>query len=868
MVAPDAAPSIGIYNIAGAIRPTGPTTGDNPQTLEALLAAWYEKITAYVARIDIIDAGGNIDLPPVVLIETPVTISNLVAIQAEAVSRIAQKQLSQIEVTTFGRHYSGSSNPPDVFLNGVGADPDENNTGGTGLELNIENVQDVDDPTKVTVASISISKSGSGYSTGSFKAGSDGTPETTGNPPNIQLIQNYPTSPQALGRLQVTVDDAGKVTEIDIPVGFSTETKRNPAITWSQVRSNIDTENSINYGQAQAITRATFRGKYQCYYRFINNSIPEDEGGPLYSNLSPLTEIDTKHGAAYITWKIPIPKDADDNVFWDGRKIELWRSSSNQSTTLYHVATIAEDSSGVSNPLLTWNANDFTWLDDLNDHELTDAKREAGDVYAVDGTVDFSALPILLPNGELNANRFGVMSPDFAVAVMFQDRLWYSVDSTNKRPNSLMFSETDEPESCPDINEIIIQQNLRSADYITALIPYAGALIACQSRHCHRLTYVSQPLIDVATFLIAYRGCASQRCWDLYEGIAYIMDEFGVYSLDPQGKVEPLTVGIDNVFCDHIDWSKKKWFIVRADRKLNILRCAVSYYGDEGEYPTRQLCYSLDYKAWWMEVYPSTVISSTDFRDADGTVERMWGGSNKKVYRLGETLIDDAEGAITDVTITSPGRGYKQPPEIKATGGSCASFSCSLDSDGQIVGIQIRQCGTGYEKDGGVLEISEPEVGGQQAEATYTTTTGDCPVYYSMLSGNMEFTTDTQNPKAESINNRQVSVIYKPTEESSVLSLEAYYNGAKYPRSNVVTRDRGTGFVHSEEVPAAVLDMKATQAQSSEAHGVARAVFAGRTLDDMSGTDRHIAVGLSGKQDSGGQVTIHSVDVYGVNPPG
>ena len=77
------------------------------------------------------------------------------------------------------------------------------------------------------------------------------------------------------------------------------------------------------------------------------------------------------------------------------------------------------------------------------------------------------------------------MNKDFAVAVMFQDRLWYAVDTTNNRPNSLMFSETDEPESCPDINEIIIQQNLRSADYITALIPYAGALIACQSRHCH-----------------------------------------------------------------------------------------------------------------------------------------------------------------------------------------------------------------------------------------------------------------------------------------------------------------------------------------------------------------------------------------------
>ena len=59
--------------------------------------------------------------------------------------------------------------------------------------------------------------------------------------------------------------------------------------------------------------------------------------------------------------------------------------------------------------------------------------------------------------------------------------------------------------------------------------------------------------------------------------------------------------------------------------------------------------------------------------------------------------------------------------------------------------------------------------------------------------------------------------------------------------------------------------MKADQAQRSEAHGVARALFAGRTLDDMAGTDRHLAIGLSGKQDDAGKVTIHSVDVYGVN---
>ena len=129
----------------------------------------------------------------------------------------------------------------------------------------------------------------------------------------------------------------------------------------------------------------------------------------------------------------------------------------------------------------------------------------------------------------------------------------------------------------------------------------------------------------------------------------------------------------------------------------------------------------------------------------------------------------------------------------------------------------------------------------------------------------MEFTTDTQDPKANTVENRQVSVVYKPTDSSSVLNLETYYNGASYPRSNVCSRDRGTGFVHSEDVPAATLDMQKTQIQDSEAHGVARALFAGRTLDDMSGNDRHLSIGLSGKQDSSGRVTLHVVDIYGVN---
>ena len=843
-----------------------------------------EEVTYYIARIDIINDGQNIPLPPYVVVDSPTPPEGWGSKQAEAVSRIKEQKLSEIEVTEFGRHYTGQ---PEVRLSdNPDFDPAEDVNGGSGLKLRFKTYpvlnsalggNDTNAKNSSWLYSVEIVDGGSGYTTGNSI---DFTEEDEGYglPPIIRIASdgrngeiNYEPFP--------IKSENGSIVDIKIPdrwdstggngmypypsgstylpqYGYPEDFKAsamsgNNELTFKQQKVYVDPLLSIVLGEVQAIMRASFRGKYQCYYRYVNDKVPEEEGGPLYSNLSPLTEIDTGYGKGRITWTIDAPPD--------GFKAEIWRSSANQSTTLFQVASLDGT---------TATDGKITFIDDLNDHELTDAKRE--EQTQVDGTYrccEFSAMPILLPNGELNANRFGVMDKDgdFSSAVMFQDRLWYSVDTSGKRPNSLMFSEADEVESCPDINEIVIQQNLRSADYMTALIPYAGALIACQSRHCHRLTYVSQPLIDVSTFLLAYRGCCSQRTWDIYEGIAYIMDDQGVYSLDPRGAVEPLTVGLDDLFQEKIDWSKRRWFIVRSDRRRNILRCSISFKGDNGDYPTRQLCYSLDYKAWWMEIYPTNLVGCTDCRSTTGNVESIWGGSGGGIYRLGSGLTDDAQGAITSVEITNPGRGYKKPPVITVAGatGSCADFICSINSDGEISGISIKQCGFGYED--GSLAISPPETGGQQATADYTVSSNATPVYYSLKTGNMEFITDTQEPKAAAAHSRQVSVVYQPTKLPSTLNLETYYNGALYPRSNVVTRDRGTGFVHSEDVPAATLDMKKTQAQDSESHGVARALFAGRTLDDMSGTDRHIAIGLSGKQDDSGRVTLHVVDIYGVN---
>ena len=64
-----------------------------------------------------------------------------------------------------------------------------------------------------------------------------------------------------------------------------------------------------------------------------------------------------------------------------------------------------------------------------------------------------------------------------------------------------------------------------------------------------------------------------------------------------------------------------------------------------------------------------------------------------------------------------------------------------------------------------------------------------------------------------------------------------------------------------------MLDMKATAHQEAEASGVARALFNGNVLDDMTGNDRHVAIALSGKQQQS-KVVLHSLDVFGVKEQG
>jgi hypothetical protein len=127
----------------------------------------------------------------------------------------------------------------------------------------------------------------------------------------------------------------------------------------------------------------------------------------------------------------------------------------------------------------------------------------------------------------------------------------------------------------------------------------------------------------------------------------------------------------------------------------------------------------------------------------------------------------------------------------------------------------------------------------------------------------MEYDTDATKKDGASQQTRGISVLYAPQEKACTVSLRGYYNNAKSPRRNAAMRDRGTGFVHSDVEPAARLDMSEYVRKYGSSSGMAKALFAGRTMDDIQSSDRHISVELDGVRRHEEPVIFYSVDVDG-----
>lgn len=327
---------------------------------------------------------------------------------------------------------------------------------------------------------------------------------------------------------------------------------------------------------AVAVLEPGVLGKYFCAVRYV------DEARNSVSSISDLKEVETLNGSDGFSWSFTHTA-VDPRV----SAMELWRTTANQAVLLYRVATIKR-----TDP--EWSAG---YTDTLADRSLTDADR-AG----------YAMMPVTLPSGQINARRFGVLPGNYAVGVMFQDRAWFAADTSGNAPNSLMFSEVDEPESVPLENEIVLQENAGERDSIVTLVPLGGEMLIAQTGHLYSLRYVAQPVIDASFTLVAYRGVLNSRCAAVMGGVAFFADSYGVYAFDGSQE-KPLSAAVDNYWRDGvIDFSKSHLFHVSTDYDTKVVRFHYCKSGDSE--PTRALCHCLATEAWWEEEYPAAVTAS------------------------------------------------------------------------------------------------------------------------------------------------------------------------------------------------------------------------------------------------------------------
>lgn len=372
--------------------------------------------------------------------------------------------------------------------------------------------------------------------------------------------------------------------------------------------------------KAIATISSPMLGVYKCCIRYVD-ATPESARGPVPSSISTLSEVTAGQNTATFSWSWS-------NAGVESRvdKIELWRTTSDQSIVLYRVAVLSK----VNGVLPT------SYTDTLTDDDLLDPER-----------TDFGLMPIVMPSGQLNARRFTPPPTYCAEAVMFQDRAWYSVDTTGAKPNSLWHSEIDEPESVPEEYEIVVQESGGDPDAIRALIPFNTMLLIAQARHMYKMQYVAQPVIDATITLALNRGILNNRCHAVLGEVVYVVDSYGMYAFDGSGQ-QAVSVAVDNYWQeDIIDFSKAKYFHVQADEFTRTVRFFYCRSGD-GDIPIRALCYCTATRAWWEEVYAQPVGCSVRM-STSGKQASLFGVGTGGFVRPSSSSLDATTSGTTSI---------------------------------------------------------------------------------------------------------------------------------------------------------------------------------------------------------------------------
>lgn len=424
----------------------------------------------------------------------------------------------------------------------------------------------------------------------------------------------------------------------------------------------------------------------------------------------------------------------------------------------------------------------------------------------------------------------------------------YAIRPPQSELNQLYFSETLEPESVPDTNTIRIQNSTGEDDELVGMMPSSRSLYLLQRRHIYRLNFVAQPAIDVSVKLLASRGCVNNRAWCLVEDVPYVLDYYGIYRINSDSSISPVSGPIQDMFRDGvIDMTQAKWFFAQKDPVLEIVRF---FYAESGETrPKHAVCINYRSGAIWTEDYVWE-LGGAVILPISSRVRMLVGGENETIYKTVQGTLDGTAGSGTT-------RGSVSSASTNTLSDLTATFPADVATGYASIAILS---GTGK---GQVRKITTRNSDHQVTVSTDWDTIPDTTSVYQI--GAIEYQWRSNSfrlAESDHESQRGVRLVAYPTAGASTMDVRCYYNADTDPRNYRQPGGFGDGVQIYPDDPSAVVDLKLTRSDKANATGFYAWDFPGRIDARSAGGDRWLAIELAGFQ-SADPIRVRSLEILG-----
>lgn len=391
------------------------------------------------------------------------------------------------------------------------------------------------------------------------------------------------------------------------------------------------------------------------------------------------------------------------------------------------------------------------------------------------------------------------------------------------------YSEVDRPESASVLNVVTVQENVRDDDDIVGGIPFSSAFFVLKYRHIYELTFIRQPRIDVNIRLVAWRGACNKRCWDILDGWAYVLDQYGAYRINGSGQVVPISEAIHDYFHNDgttgIDWSQQEKFFVQADPQKGTVSFYVVLNGDGTTRPKKWLEFNVRTNAWWLGACQQAIGHAC--RMTIGGKQRVLQASeDEQVYVTEQGLSDVLTTAIASTNTSDPTLSGQAVIEVLQAGINSNDWANAPIAilDGTGYG-QIRKIVSNLASAAGVVAVTVDSNWTTTISASSKVLIGAIELVYR--TGDVEM---QPHERGEKENVRGVRMFFPPTTNAASLRMRTYWDYDTTAGAFPFDWNSGLGIEALDS--DIIVNLLSTRSPEATARGWRRWKFTGNVDDD------------------------------------